>query len=109
MNRRSLILGAVALISAPAIVRAESLMKLYVPRKPTVEELVQRMLLDRQVRLQAAMEMHIFGTSFVEQDADGFAVRVVDPADLRVDTPNHSVESYSLRLGGYGEHYGLRA
>jgi hypothetical protein len=35
MNRRSLLLGLGAIIAAPAVVRAESLMKLWVPPKPS--------------------------------------------------------------------------
>ncbi len=103
MNRRSLILGAAALIAAPAIVHAESLMKLYVPRKPSIEELFARYQRARLVEFQAFQDRIVFGTSFTEYDTDGFAVRALDPLnpDWSTVEANRRVEArISKQTGG---------
>jgi len=51
MNRRSLILGGAALIAAPAVVRAESLMKIVVP-KPALIPWSEVPLTVRELRLR---------------------------------------------------------
>lgn len=86
MNRRSLILGATALFAAPAIVPVESLMKLWVPRKPTVAEYLAAI---QEANLKAYMDSMIFGFGAVEYPDDGSLPRALSPADFRMPMGNN--------------------
>lgn len=81
ITRRSMLLGIGAALAAPAIVRADSLMKLWVP-KPTVDELFALYAADflyaaNLARIHAA----VFGTGYIEH-GPGLKVRSIDPFEI---------------------------
>lgn len=91
MNRRSLLLGSLGLLAAPAIVRAESLMKIVVP-KPRVLTLNEVMGIRYAELLatyaQSMDDLMCFGTSFTQFTANG--PRRIDPREIVIkDWPYH--------------------
>lgn len=85
LNRRSLILGAASLLAAPAIVRAESLMKIVAPRQvPTFQEWVDAMTL---ATIRAHTDAHLFGMGAIEYVVDGLP-RAIDPFEFSAQLGN---------------------
>lgn len=67
LNRRSLILGAAALLAAPAVVRAESLMKIAAPRM-TLDEWVAAL---KKAHYEAWSDSIVFGMGAIEYPHGG--------------------------------------
>lgn len=97
MNRRGLLLGGLALLAAPAIVRADSLMKIVVP-KITAEDIIASM---RTANFQAFYDVVIFGRAFIQQEAGGL-FRTIDPREYDPILDGHAL----LVTGDDGPSYG---
>ena len=80
-NRRSFILGAASLLAAPAIVRADSLMKIVVPKRMTPNEIFAE-LMDRNIAAMAEIyeQTLFYGTSLWATEDTGL-MRALRPEE----------------------------
>lgn len=77
-NRRAFLFGAAATLAAPAVVRAESLMKLWVPPTPVWTMETWRFIAPSE----AVKELVLFGSTLMRMRPDG-AMGFVSHEDLR--------------------------